>query len=200
MALLKLFVFAAVLSGSSVAYAHHPFEAEFDRSKPQTITGTITKVEWQNPHVYAYVDAKDASGKPVSWKVEMGSPVALGKEGWTRTSVKPGDQVTIQGFRAKSNETLLNAESFTLPTGKSVSAASSLQMTATTEGQIARNEPADSRPVGTAGSLQSETSSRERTPSGPADALPSTASPLYLYGLGGLLALGGALGLRRIRK
>ena len=199
MALLKMLALVTALTWSSAAYAHHPFDAEFDRNKPQTITGSITKVEWQSPHVYAYVDAKDANGRVANWKVELGSPDALTKEGWTRTSVKAGDQVTIQGFRAKNNQMLLNAESFTLPGGKSVSAASSLQMTATTESQNARNEPADPRAVGTSGQ-STETRPADRPSSGQSDPLPPTASPIFLYGLGGLLALGVAIGLRRARR
>ena len=200
MALLKILAVVAALSCSSAAYAHHPFDAEFDRNKPQTITGTITKVEWQSPHVYAYVDAKDANGRVTNWKVELGSPDALTKEGWTRTSVKFGDQVTIQGFRARNNQMLLNAESFTLPDGKSVSAASSMQNTAATDRQNARNESAEPQAIGTSGSQTTDTRPADSAPSRQSEALPSTASPLFLYGLGGLLALGGALGLRRARR
>lgn len=191
MTLLKVLAVVAALSWSSSALAHHPFEAEFDRNQPQTITGKVTKVEWQNPHVYAHVDAMDADGKMTAWKVEMGGPNALMKEGWTRTSVKVGDEVTIQGFRGKMNETMLNAESFTLADGKSVSAASSMQMGGP-EGQIARETTSEqAEPIGTSGTQAGAPEF---------DALPSTASPLVLYGLTGLLAAGAAFGIRRFRR
>jgi hypothetical protein len=178
MALLKVLVLMAALSWPTGAFAHHPFDAEFDRNQPHTISGTVSKVEWQSPHVYAYVDVKDNAGKTTNWKVEMGGPDALMREGWTRTSVKVGDQVTIQGFRGKANKTLLNAESFTMADGKSVAAASSMQ---STPSAMAGNTNRTSQPVGT---------------SGQGDALPATASPMAAYGLAGLMALAGALALR----
>lgn len=165
---------------TTTALAHHPFSDEFDRTQIVTLAGTITKVEWQNPHVYAYIDVKDSAGKVVNWKVEMGSPDALTKEGWTRTSVKTGDQVTVQGWRAKSNNTLANADSFMLAGGKKIAAASSFHMPL--EGQLARAE--DQQQIGTTGDTE---------------ALPATASPLALYAALGMLALAGALGLRVIR-
>jgi hypothetical protein len=176
------------------ALAHHPFAEEFDRSQSMTLTGTLTRIDWQNPHVYVYVDVKDPQGKMVNWKVEMGSPEALTREGWTRTSVKTGDQVTIQAWKAKNNPTLANAESFTLPGGKKMAAASSAFMSETQLAQGREGQPAQGRDpqrtpepsVGTSGAQS--------------DALPSTASPLALFGLLGSLALGGALGLRRIRR
>lgn len=190
MAHLKAFVvLALVWLAAPSALAHHPFSDEFDRSQTVTLNGTLTRIDWQNPHVYASVDVKDPEGNVVNWKVEMGSTAALTKEGWTRTSLKPGDPVTIQAWRAKNTPTLANAESFTLPNGNKMAAASSAFMAP--ESQLARGEPqpADQLPaseqgVGTTGT----------------EALPSTASPLALYGLLGALALGGALGLRRIRS
>jgi MYXO-CTERM domain-containing protein len=182
MALLKVLVLMAALSWPAAASAHHPFDAEFDRSQPHTITGTVSKVEWQSPHVFAYIAVKDDAAKVTNWKVEMGGPQALAREGWTRTSLNAGDQVTIQGFRGRADKTLLNAESFTLANGKSVAAASSMQMTAST---MATNTDGTSQAVGT---------------SGQAEALPATASPIAAYGLAGLLALAGALGLRHRRR
>jgi len=188
MAQLKvLVVLAMVWLAAPSAFAHHPFADEFDRTQSVTLTGTLTRIDWQNPHVYAYVDVKDAQGKVVNWKVEMGSTDALTREGWTQTSVKPGDQVTIQAWKAKSNPTLANAQSFTLPDGKKMATASSAFMA---ESQLAQaDEPqqtTEQQSVGTTGA-QSE-------------ALPATASPLALYGLLGALALGGAIGLRRMRR
>jgi hypothetical protein len=190
MAQLKvLVVLAVVWLAAPSAFAHHPFGDEFDRSQSITLSGTLTRLDWQNPHVFAYIDVKDAQGKATNWKVEMGSPEALTREGWTRTSVKPGDQVTIQGWRSKNNVSLANAESFTLPDGKKIAAASSMHMEAQSQMAQAQDQPAFGQPsddptVGTTGEA--------------GDALPATASPLALYGLIGLLGLGGAIGLRMV--
>jgi hypothetical protein len=164
---------------TTAAFAHHPFAAEFDMNQPVTLNGTITKVEWQNPHVYAYLDAKDDQGKVVNWKVEMGSPADLTKGGWTRTSIKTGDMVTVTGWKAKTNPTLANADSFSFG-GKSMTAASSANATPTD--QLARAD-ADPQGTGTSGTQE----------------LPSTASPIALYLLLGGLSLAGGLGLRAFR-
>lgn len=193
MAQLKLFaLLAMVWLAAPAALAHHPFADEFDRTQTVTLSGTLTRLDWQNPHAYAYVDVKDAQGKVTSWKVEMGSPDALTKEGWTKTSVKAGDQVTIQAWKAKNNATLANAESFTLPGGRKMAAASSVTMSETQLAQADQRQSGDQPSVGTTG-VQSD-------PAGAtAESLPSTASPLAWYGLLGALALGGALGVRRMR-
>src|SRR5262252_5962186 len=83
------------------ASAHHSFAAEYDAAKPVQMTGTITKVEWMNPHVFFYMDVKDASGKVVNWACEMGSPNALSREGWTRNTLKIGMSVAFEGTLAK---------------------------------------------------------------------------------------------------
>src|SRR5438067_13782817 len=83
------------------ARAHHSFAAEFDRSKPVTITGTVTKLEWANPHARFYIDAKDETGKVNNWDFELASPNGLMRRGWTRNSLKPGDVITVTGWSGK---------------------------------------------------------------------------------------------------
>jgi hypothetical protein len=111
------------------AIAHHAFAAEFDRQKPVTITGTVTKVEWANPHARFYIDAKDETGKVNNWDFELGSPNGLMRRGWTRNSLKIGDTVTVTGWRAKNAPHVANAGTVTLADGKKVFAGSSIDTT-----------------------------------------------------------------------
>ena len=105
--------------------AHHSFAAEFDSAKPVKLTGSVTKIEWMNPHAYFYIDVKDASGKVTNWGLEMGSPNGLMRQGWTRNSMKIGDEVTVEGRAAKDGSNIANARSVTLSTGTRLFAASS---------------------------------------------------------------------------
>ena len=97
--------------------AHHSFAAEFDANSPIELTGTVTKVEWANPHTFFYIDVTNAKGEVENWALEMGSPNGLMRRGWTRDSMKIGDVVTVTGSRAKNGSTLGNARSVTLSTG-----------------------------------------------------------------------------------
>jgi hypothetical protein len=106
------------------ASAHHAFAAEFDAKKPIKVSGTITKLEWANPHAWLYVDVKDETGKVTNWSFELGSPNGLVRLGWRRTSLKEGDQVTVEGFLAKDGTNTANAHSVTLPDGRKVFAGS----------------------------------------------------------------------------
>lgn len=106
------------------ASAHHAFAAEFDANKQIKVSGAVTRLEWTNPHAWLYVDAKDENGNVTSWSFELGSPNALVRRGWRRTSLKPGDQVTIQGFVAKDGSNTANARDVTLPDGRTVFAGS----------------------------------------------------------------------------
>jgi len=107
-------------------FAHHSFEAEFDRSKTVNLTGTVTKVEWMNPHTYFYIDVKDPkTGKVQNWACEMGSPNGLTSRGWTRNTLRVGLVVTVPGSRAKDGSLKINAGSVKLPDGRDLSAASS---------------------------------------------------------------------------
>ena len=98
-----------LLLASMPALAHHSFAAEYDAAKPVTLTGTVTKVEWMNPHARFYIDVKDQSGKVSNWEFELGSPNGLMRRGWTRSSLKEGDVVTVTGYHAKDGSNLGNA-------------------------------------------------------------------------------------------
>ena len=94
--------------------AHHAFAAEFDRDQPVEVTGTVTNVEWMNPHARFYVDVEDENGVVVNWDFELGSPNGLMRRGWTRNSMQIGDVVTIDGILARDGSPSLNAQSVLL--------------------------------------------------------------------------------------
>lgn len=98
-----------LLSAAAPSGAHHSFAAEFDAKKSLKITGTVTRLEWANPHIWFFLDVKDAAGKVTNWGLEMGSPNQLLRAGWKRSSLKTGDVVSVEGFRHRSRPNIGNA-------------------------------------------------------------------------------------------
>jgi len=121
----SLIVVSGFVLAAAQLFAHHSFAAEFDGNKRVTLKGTVTKVDWRNPHIYVYLNVKDDTGKVTEWACEGGPPNVLLREGWTRNSVKEGDEVTIDGAVAKDGSKRCNSRSVNLADGRKVFAGSS---------------------------------------------------------------------------
>jgi hypothetical protein len=122
-----LTLLSGLLISAAPAVAHHSFAAEYDRAKPISFKGKVTKVEWMNPHIYFYVDVADANGKVINYAVEGGAPNGLYRSGWRKDSLKAGDMVSVDGWRAKDGSNTVNAGSVILPDGKKVFAGSAVE-------------------------------------------------------------------------
>src|SRR5215467_11552023 len=109
-----------LLASSTALVAHHSFTTEYDGSKTFNIKGTVSKVEWTNPHARFYVDTADETGKMVTWNMELASPSALARNGWTSRTLKVGDQVTVTGYAAKVAAYRGDARSVVLSDGRSL--------------------------------------------------------------------------------
>jgi len=105
--------------------AHHAFSAEFDAKRPVKLRGTVTKMEWINPHSWIHIDVKDPKGKVVAWMVEGGAPNALLRRGFTKESLPVGTEILVEGYQAKDGSTRANGRDITLPDGKKLFVGSS---------------------------------------------------------------------------
>ena len=113
-------VAAGLMVAAVPGLAHHSFSAEYDRAKPVQLKGTVTKVEWMNPHARFYLDVTGEDGKVTNWEFELGSPNGLMRQGWTRNSLKIGDVVQVSGSQAKDGSNLVNASNVSFENGKRV--------------------------------------------------------------------------------
>ena len=123
---------AILLLGFAVgAWAHHSFVGQYDPAKLVTMTGTVTKVEWTNPHAFFYIDVEDTDNGVTNWAVELGSPNTLIRYQWTRDTMQAGEEITVQGYLARDGSNLANAKTVTFGDGRVVNAGSSSNLTNT---------------------------------------------------------------------
>jgi len=116
----KFFIGLALLLAPVAALAHHSFAAEYDTKKPVELKGTVTGIDWVNPHAWIHMEVKDEAGKGVMWDCELGSPNLLMRNGWRRDSIKPGDTIIVNGSQAKDGANMANARTVKMSDGRKV--------------------------------------------------------------------------------
>jgi hypothetical protein len=114
-----------LLVASVPVLAHHAFSAEFDASKPVKFHGTVTRIEWINPHTWFHVDVKEPTGAVEEWLIEAGTPNTLFRRGVTKDSIKPGTEIVIDGYQSKDGSHRANGRDLTLPNGQTLFVGSS---------------------------------------------------------------------------
>jgi hypothetical protein len=131
-----LVVAAAASLSLVVAEAHHSFVAQFDGNKPITLRGPVTKVEWRNPHIWVYLNARGDDGTLTPWQCEGGAPNALTRQGWTRNTFTLGEDITVEGWQAKDGTNTCNAKTWKLANGQTVLAGTSAGAEAVSGGGV----------------------------------------------------------------
>lgn len=109
-----------LLGVAAQVFGHHSFQAVYDTNAPITVEGTVTKLEWMNPHIYFYVDVTQDDGSVINYRIEGGTPNTLYRRGWRKDALKAGDTITVEGFRARDGSNNLNGRRVALPDGRRV--------------------------------------------------------------------------------
>ena len=123
--LAAVIVGVGLLAASQRAWAHHAFSAEFDAARPVKLQGTVTKMDWVNPHAWIYIDVKKADGTVEKWMIEGGTPNAMFRRGFTKDSLKAGTQIVVDGYQAKNGTLRANGRDLRLPDGRTLFVGSS---------------------------------------------------------------------------